>query len=179
MAEDRYRSRLSLAAERAAVEDEARALAAEETAERGARLGLNLSFRARLMVGLIAASIIPLAVFGAVIVLIEPSGQGPTTGRILLFVLVVAAVLAILIAYVLAADLTAPLRAIAAAVARASAGDLTSSIVVPGDDELAHLAESPNRLAARQRRLHRRAGGPRRHDRVRDDRRRRPARPAA
>src|SRR5690349_17845264 len=154
MAEDRYRSRLTIAAERAAAEDESRALAAE----RGPRLGLNLSFRARLMVGLIAASVLPLAVFGAVIVLIEPSGQGPTTGRILLFVFMVAAVLAVLIAYVLATDLTAPLRAIATAVARASAGDLTTSIVVPGDDELAQLAESHNRLAADLERRNRELG---------------------
>jgi signal transduction histidine kinase len=158
MAEDRSRSRLSVAAERAAVEDEARALEDAESSERGSRLGLNLSFRARLTAGLIAASIIPLTVFGAVIVLIEPSGQAPTTGRILLFVLVVAAVLAVLIAYLLAADLTAPLRAIAAAVARASAGDLTSSIVVPGDDELAQLADSHNRLAADLERRNRELG---------------------
>jgi signal transduction histidine kinase/HAMP domain-containing protein len=158
MAEDRYRSRLALAAERAAAENEARALAEAEAGERASRLGLNLSFRARLMAGLIAASIIPLAVFGAVIVLIDPAGQAPTTGRILLFVLVVAAVLAVLIAYLLAADLTAPLRAIAAAVARASAGDLTSSIIVPGDDELAQLADSHNRLAADLERRNRELG---------------------
>ena len=45
-------------------------------------------------------------------------------------------------------DLTRPLRSIASAVDRVSAGDLSTPIQVPGDDELARLAESHNRLAA-------------------------------
>ncbi|HEY6057374.1 MAG TPA: ATP-binding protein, partial [Candidatus Limnocylindrales bacterium] len=40
------------------------------------------------------------------------------------------------------------LRAIAAGVDRVSAGDLATPISIPGDDELARLAESHNRLAA-------------------------------
>jgi signal transduction histidine kinase len=158
-AEERTRSRLALAAERAAAEEEARAAeAADEAARTGGRLGLNLSFRARLTVGLVAASIIPLAVFGAIVVLLDPAGQAPTTGRVLLFVLVVAAVLAILLGYLLAADLTAPLRAIAAAVERVSAGDLSTPIVVPGEDELARLADSHNRLAGDLERRNRELG---------------------
>lgn len=158
-ADDRARSRLAIAAERAAAEEEARAADEADAASRaGGRFGLNLSFRARLTIGLIAAAIIPLAVFGVTVVLVDPAGQAPTTGRILLFVLVVAAVLAILLAYLLAADLTAPLRAIAAAVERASAGDLSTPIVVPGEDELARLADSHNRLAADLERRNRELG---------------------
>jgi signal transduction histidine kinase/HAMP domain-containing protein len=76
----------------------------------------------------------------------------------LLFILVVAAISGILLAYLLAADLTAPLRAIAAAVDRATAGDLSTPIVVPGEDELARLADSHNRLAADLERRNRELG---------------------
>ena len=115
---------------------------------RDAGFGLNFSFRTRLTIGLVAAALIPLAGFGAILLILDSPAQGGTLGRLLLFVLVVAAMVAILLSYVLAADLTAPLRAIAAAVERTSAGDLSTPIVVPGEDELARLAESHNRLAA-------------------------------
>src|SRR4051812_38027630 len=126
-------------------------------APRGA-LGLNLSFRTRLLIGLIAAAIGPLAVFGAVVFLLGGAVDDATIGRILLLVLVFAAMVAVLLAYLLAADLTAPLRAIAAAVERTSAGDLSTPIVVPGEDELARLAESHNRLAGDLERRNRELG---------------------
>ena len=85
-------------------------------------LGLNLSFRTRLTVGLVAASLIPLAGFGTIVIILGGPEQTGTLGRLLLFVLVIAAMIGILLAWLLAADLTAPLRAIAAAVDRASAG---------------------------------------------------------
>ncbi|MEO5940779.1 MAG: ATP-binding protein [Candidatus Limnocylindrales bacterium] len=121
-------------------------------------LGLNLSFRTRLTIGLVAASLIPLAAFGAILLIVDSPAQNGTLGRILLFVLVVAAMIAILLAWLLAADLTAPLRAIASAVDRASAGDLSTPIIVPGDDELARLADSHNRLAADLERRNRELG---------------------
>ena len=120
--------------------------------------GLGLSFRTRLTVGLVAAAIIPLAVFGTMVVLLGQPAQSGTTGRLLLFVLVIAAMIAVLLAYLLAADLTAPLRAIAAAVERTSAGDLSTPIIVPGEDELARLADSHNRLAADLERRNRELG---------------------
>ncbi|HLO35977.1 MAG TPA: ATP-binding protein [Candidatus Deferrimicrobium sp.] len=126
--------------------------------ELGGGLGLNLSFRTRLTIGLIAASLIPLAGFGAILLILGQPEQSGTLGRLLLFVLVVAAMIAILLAYLLAADLTAPLRAIAAAVERTSAGDLSTPIVMPGDDELTRLAESHNRLAADLERRNRELG---------------------
>jgi signal transduction histidine kinase/HAMP domain-containing protein len=119
----------------------------------------NFSFRTRLTIALVAASIIPLAGFGALLLILDPAAsQGGTLGRILLFILVVAATSGILLAYLLAADLTAPLRAIAAAVDRASAGDLSTPIIVPGEDELARLADSHNRLAADLERRNRELG---------------------
>ncbi|HET9614821.1 MAG TPA: HAMP domain-containing protein, partial [Candidatus Limnocylindrales bacterium] len=111
-------------------------------------LGMTLPFRTRLTIGLIAAAIFPLAVFGAVVFLLGRAVDDATIGRILLLVLVFAAMIAVLLAYLLAADLTAPLRAIASAVERTSAGDLSTPIDVPGDDEIARLAESHNRLAS-------------------------------
>jgi len=122
-------------------------------------LALNLSFRTRLTIALVAAAIIPMAGFGVLLLVLDPAAsQGGTLGRVLLFILVVAATSGILLAYLLAADLTAPLRAIAAAVDRASAGDLSTPIVVPGEDELARLADSHNRLAADLERRNRELG---------------------
>ena len=125
----------------------------------GMGFGLNLSFRTRLTVGLIAAAVLPLAAFG-IIVLVAGNGLagGETLGRILLFTVVMAALVGVLLAYLLAADLIGPLRAIAAAVDRVSAGDLSTPIVVPGEDELARLADSHNRLAATLERRNRELG---------------------
>lgn len=126
------------------------------------RLGPPLSFRARLTIALIGAAILPLAGFGAIVLLsgatAPADGADPTLGRLLLFAIAVAALLAVLIAYLLAADLTAPLRAIASAVDRVSAGDLSTRIVVSGEDELARLADSHNRLAADLERRNRELG---------------------
>ncbi|MBA2372807.1 MAG: HAMP domain-containing protein [Chloroflexi bacterium] len=113
--------------------------------------GLGLSFRSRLTLALLASSLLPLAAIGGLAVVVAVVfGQpaDPNLGRVLLFGLAVVVAVAILISYALAADLTAPLRAIAAAVDRVSAGDLSTPIVVPGEDDLARLAESHNRLAA-------------------------------
>ena len=124
----------------------------------GGALGFTLPFRTRLLIGLIASAIVPLAVFGAVVFLLGRSVDDATIGRILLLVLVFAAMIAVLLAYLIAADLTAPLRAIAAAVERTSAGDLSTPILLPGEDELARLADSHNRLAADLERRNRELG---------------------
>ena len=125
----------------------------------GFGLALNLSYRSRLTLGLMAAAILPLAGFGVVVLIAEGRiGPGETLGRILLFAIVTAAVIGVLLAYLLAADLINPLRAIAAAVDRVSAGDLSTPIEVPGEDELARLADSHNRLAATLERRNRELG---------------------
>ena len=159
MADGRRSNRLAKLAERA---EPAEPFEPDDTAQRtGTGLGgfgLNFSFRTRLTIGLVAAALIPLAGFGAILLILQSPAQSATLGRLLLFVLVVAAMLAILLAYLLAADLTAPLRAIAAAVERTSAGDLSTPIVVAGEDELARLADSHNRLAADLERRNRELG---------------------
>ena len=123
------------------------------------RVGSRFAFRTRLTFALIAASVLPLAVFGLFLVaasrLPDPVSTIP---RLLLLAIVLAALLAVLASYLLATDLTAPLRAIAAAVDRAKSGDLSTRIVVEGDDELARLAESHNRLAGALERRNRELG---------------------
>jgi signal transduction histidine kinase len=114
------------------------------------RVGPPLSFRTRLTIALVSAAVLPLAGFG-ILLLVTDLTTGATVesvGRWLLFALAVAALFGILVAWLLAADITAPLRAIAAAVARVGAGDLSTPILVSGEDELARLVDSHNRLAA-------------------------------
>ena len=113
---------------------------------------LGMGFRTRLTLALIFAAVLPMTAFGLLVLAIGVYGGGPAAdgnvARILLFGLAIAVLLAVFVSYLLAADLTRPLRAIAAAVDRVSAGDLSTPIRVGGDDELARLAESHNRLAA-------------------------------
>ena len=114
------------------------------------RVGPAMSFRARLTLGLVAGSVLPLAGFGLVLLGTEIARAGqldPTLIRVVVFVLAAAIMVAVLFAYLLAANLTAPLRAVARAVERTSAGDLSARVEVAGEDELARLVESHNRLA--------------------------------
>ena len=124
------------------------------------RVGSAFSFRARLTMGLIAAAVLPLAGFGTVLLAneVRSGADGGTLARLLLFAVAVAVVLGVLLALVLVTDLTRPLRAIAAAVDRVSSGDLSTRIEVAGEDELARLAESHNRLAADLERRNRELG---------------------
>ncbi len=124
----------------------------------GVGLGITLSFRSRLTIGLIAAAVLPLAAFGIVVMIVSVPAHDDTIGRVLLFAIVTAALVGVLLGYLLAADLIGPLRAIATAVDRVSAGDLSTPIEVPGDDELARLADSHNRLAATLERRNRELG---------------------
>jgi signal transduction histidine kinase len=122
-----------------------------------------MGFRTRLTLALIFAAVLPMTVFGLLVLAIGVvGGDGPAAdanlARILLFGLAIAVLLAVFVSYLLAADLTRPLRAIASAVDRVSAGDLSTPIRVGGDDELARLAESHNRLAADLERRNRELG---------------------
>jgi signal transduction histidine kinase len=123
-------------------------LGGDPAAEPGERVGGGLSFRSRLTIALVSVAVLPLAGFGILTIVSAGSVPADTLGRLLLFAIAIAALFGVLLAVLLAADLTGPLRAIAAAVDRVSAGDLSTPIVVPGDDELARLADSHNRLAA-------------------------------
>jgi len=111
----------------------------------------RLSFRSRLTASLIGVAVLPLIGFGLLIVAIGQaigtSVTDPNFARLLLFSLTVIVILAIVASYLLAEDLMAPVRSIAASVDRATAGDLSTPIRVTGEDELARLADSHNRLA--------------------------------
>ena len=114
------------------------------------RIGPSMSFRARLTLGLVAGAVLPLSFFGLVLVATEVARTGElesTLVRVVLFVLAAAVIAAVLFAYLLANNLAAPLKAVSRAVERASAGDLSVRVEVAGEDELARLVESHNRLA--------------------------------
>jgi signal transduction histidine kinase len=113
----------------------------------------GIGFRARLTLALIATAVIPLLGFAFIVLTLTASFgaaalDSNVTRGVLIFAVVVVVALVIVLAYALAGALTAPLRSIAKAVDRVSEGDLSAPIQVPGDDELARLAESHNRLAA-------------------------------
>ena len=108
------------------------------------------------------ASVLPLATFGLVVLVLDddvpPPGPDETIGRVLLFALAIVLAFAIFASYALATELTAPLRSVVAAVDRVSTGDLSTPIRVAGDDEFARLADSHNRLAADLERRNRELG---------------------
>ena len=116
----------------------------------------RLSFRTRLTGTIIGAAVVPLIFFGLAVIVIGRAVLDPATDEnldrllmfALLFAMTVIVILAIVASYLLAEDLMAPLRSIAASVDRAAAGDLSTPIRVAGEDELARLAESHNRLAS-------------------------------
>jgi len=114
------------------------------------RIGPSMSFRGRLTLALVMGSLLPLTVFGVVLLVTEVVRTGAldaTLVQVVLFVLAAAIILAVSFAYVLTNNLTAPLKAVSKAVERASAGDLSVRVEVAGEDELARLVESHNRLA--------------------------------
>jgi len=118
---------------------------------------LSLSFQTRLTLTLLAAAIVPLGVFGLVLII---SGTiDPQVGsRLLLFMFAVAVAVGILGGAAVGLDLVRPLREISAAVSRVSAGDLSQPIPVEGNDVLAQLADSHNRLASDAQRRNRQLG---------------------
>jgi signal transduction histidine kinase len=119
------------------------AIASPSPAVEGRSFGL--SFHARLVIDLVVIAMLPLAVFGLLLIaggLVDRAGGTP----LLLFALAITAALGILVAHLVALDLSSPLRALAAAIARVGAGEHAEPVPVPGNDLLARLAESHNRL---------------------------------
>lgn len=118
---------------------------------------LAMSFQTRLTLTLLAAAIVPVGVFG--LVLIVTGSVDPQVGsRLLLFMFAIAVAVGVLGGAVIGLDLVRPLREISTAVQRVSAGDLSQPIPVDGNDVLAQLAESHNRLAADAQRRNRQLG---------------------
>jgi K+-sensing histidine kinase KdpD len=119
-----------------------------ERPDRVRRRGLDLPFRVLLTIGLIVAAVLPLAIFG--IVVIAAGWESNERAVTSLFALAIAGAgfFGLLAAALLVGSLTAPLRRITTAVERVAAGESSPPIHLTGDDELARLAESHNRIAA-------------------------------
>jgi signal transduction histidine kinase/HAMP domain-containing protein len=105
-------------------------------------------FRARLTLGLIVAAVLPVTVFGLVLLAanIDPDTDD-ALGRALLLAIAGSVVFAVVLAALLAANLAGALRALTRSVDRVSAGDVSAGLELAGDDEISRLAESQNRLA--------------------------------
>ncbi|HEX7491527.1 MAG TPA: ATP-binding protein [Candidatus Limnocylindrales bacterium] len=129
--------------------------AASNAASRGRRIDPGLSFRVLLTASLLTAAVLPVAVFGGIVMLAGLYSDVRVMGPLLIGVVVGAAFFGLLAAAVAAAGLTAPLRTITVAVERVAAGESSPPIYLPGDDELARLAESHNRIAAESQRRNR------------------------
>ena len=107
-----------------------------------------IPFRIRITAALLIAALVPLAAFGALLVITGRADSDGSIFRILLTAFVIAALLGVGIAFVVAGSLTAPLRALATALDRIAAGDTSAPLPALADDELGRLAERQNQLAA-------------------------------
>jgi signal transduction histidine kinase len=116
---------------------------------RPAYRGTGPGFRTRLTLGFLAAAIIPVAGFGALVLLIAglDPGKGDAVARSLLLAIAASVVLAVLLGALLSASLGGALRALIRSVEQVSAGDGSGGVEIPGDDEISRLAESQTRLA--------------------------------
>ena len=120
--------------------------------------GFGLSFRVLLTAGLIVAAVVPIAVFGGIVMAAKLDTDEKIMAPLLIGAIVAAAFFGLLAAAVAGAGLTAPLRRITTAVERVAAGEPSAPIRITGDDELARLAESHNRIAAESARRNRELG---------------------
>ncbi len=117
-----------------------------------------MPFRVLLTTVLIVAAVLPLAMFGGVLMAAGLDNNDAVVAPLLIAAIVAAAFFGLLIAAVAAANLTKPLRRITAAVERVAAGEPSPPIHLTGSDELARLAESHNRIAAEAQRRNRELG---------------------
>jgi signal transduction histidine kinase len=115
----------------------------------------ELPFRILLTAALILSAVLPLAVFGAILLAAGLDTDDRVVVPLLIALIVAAALFGLLVAAVAVASFTKPLRRITTAVERVAAGESSPPIRVTGDDELARLAESHNRIAAEAQRRNR------------------------
>ncbi len=119
---------------------------------------LGLSFRVLLTLCLIVSAVLPLAIFGSILMLAGLDTNANIVGPLFIAAMVGAALFALMAAAFAATTVTAPLRHITAAVERVAAGEPSPPIHLTGDDELARLAESHNRIAAETQRRNQELG---------------------
>jgi K+-sensing histidine kinase KdpD len=116
---------------------------------------VGLSLRVFLTATLIVAAVLPLLVFGGILLAMGLYKNDRVIVPLLITAIVGAALVGLGAAALAVASLTAPLRRITTAVERVAAGEPGPPIRVTGDDELARLAESHNRIAAESQRRNR------------------------
>jgi signal transduction histidine kinase/HAMP domain-containing protein len=107
---------------------------------------------------LIGMAVVPLALFGGVFLLISSPFTTGAAVPLLIMALAAAALVGLRAASFALAQVTGPLRRITVAVERVAAGEPGPPIDLAGDDELARLAESHNRIAAEVVRRNRELG---------------------
>ncbi|HEY5487579.1 MAG TPA: ATP-binding protein [Candidatus Limnocylindrales bacterium] len=111
-------------------------------------LNLGLSLRVTLTATLIVVAALPVAVFGSIMLKAGLQTNDRVMAPLLIAAIVSAALFGLGAAALAVASLTTPLRRITIAVERVAAGEPGPPIPITGDDELARLAESHNRIAA-------------------------------
>src|ERR1035437_922322 len=102
----------------------------------------ELPFRILLTAALILSAVLPLAVFGAILLAARLDTDDKVVAPLLIALIVAAALFGLLVAAAPVPSRTKPLRRIPAAVERVAAGKSSPPIRITGDDELARLAES-------------------------------------
>lgn len=122
------------------------------TARRARGLGASLSLRVFLTTSLIVSAVFPVAVFGGILLAAGVYSDDHVMVPLLIAAIVGAACFGVAAAALAVANLTAPLRRITTAVERVAAGEPGPPIHITGDDELARLADSHNRIAAESQR---------------------------
>jgi signal transduction histidine kinase/HAMP domain-containing protein len=111
---------------------------------------VRVGFRSRLTLALLTAALLPLAALGVLVVAVMQMlpEDAVELEVVVAFAALFVALLSLPLAIILTTELVRPLRSMVRSVDRVMAGDLSAPMFVPGDDELARLAESHNRLAA-------------------------------
>jgi len=107
----------------------------------------SLSFRARVTLAALVTAIAPLGVTAMLLAAYGELARDPAVARLFILGLALAVVLAVGSALYIVRAVSLPLRRITSAVESASRGE-SAPLAVAGEDELAHLAETQNRLAA-------------------------------
>lgn len=117
--------------------------------------GSGVPIRVLLTFGLVVAGLLPLALFGAILMLAGLDTQPRIVLPVLVACLVAGALFGLLLAAFVTTRVTEPLRRITAAVEKVAAGEPGPALPVTGDDEIARLAESHNRIAGEVERRNR------------------------
>jgi len=129
-----------------------------DTTAGGSSGGSGLSLRMLLTAGMIVSAVLPVAVYGGIVLAAGLSADSKLMVPLLIAAVVAGSLLGLLAAALAVAGLTTRLRLITAAVERVAAGESSPPIHLTGDDELARLAESHNRVAAEAGRRNRELG---------------------